>query len=312
VDNEEVTSYPNSYYENAKPVISYSQWEIFIAYRIGPTGAIKQKTKWIEYNWSIETDIPGTNADCINPSVTGRRGPSASLARVYIAYENFGAIYFKQANRVADSWDFGDFAEEPVNLSALSGFNLNRYPVISLSDKNSDNRYLMVSWQGIYNGTPTNPLPKTDGTKPLYREAAVVRTGYGDETHWGTTSNFSNNVDYTSNGSLNTAYGSIMTWSESDGQYSKFVRRRNPLGYDAITPLFTNGIHTLVSNGTEFVIMKAMVFDKSTNAPYLLNRCANDFTYIPDGFGKITESGVVDISFGRSGIVEKKRYRVCL
>ncbi len=297
---EEVTSYPSSYYGNAKPVVSYTQWEIFIAYRTGPTGGIKQKTLWIEYSWSTETDIPGTNGDCKNPTVTGRRGPGASVARVYIAYENFGTIFYRQASRIDTIWQY---IAAPINLSALSGFTLNRYPVISLSDKNSANIYLMVSWQGIYDANPTNPLPKTDGTKPLSRKAAVVKTGY--DTNWGTTSSFNNNVDYTSNGSLNTAYGSIMSWSESDGQYSKYVRRRNATGYDPITPVTPNGIHTLISNGSEFGNVKAMVFDKSTNAPYMLNWCTNDFTYIPDGMGKISESGIVDISFGRSGIVEK-------
>ena len=301
MDYEEVTSYPNSYYGNAKPVISYTQWEVFIAYRTGPTGAIKQRTKWsdaLTWWWGNEADIPGTNADCINPSVTGFRQPG-NTTFVHIAYENFGAIYFREAYRIAASWTY---SSAPVNLSARSGFNLNRYPVISLSN-NSANRYLMVSWQGIYNGTPTNPLPKIDGTDPLYREAAVVKTGYG--TSWSTPSSFSNNVDYTSNSSLNTLYGSIMTWSESDGEFSKYVRRRIPTGYDPITSLSNNGIHTLVSNGTEFVIMKAMVFDKSTNAPYFLNRCTDDFTYIPDELGKISEAGIIDIGYGRSGIVEK-------
>jgi hypothetical protein len=98
-----------------------------------------------------------------------------------------------------------------------------------------------------------------------------------------------------------------MTWSESDGEFSKYVRRRTPFGYDAITSLSDDGIQTLVSNGSEFGNIKAMVFDNSTNAPYLLNRCANDFTYIPDGFGKLSESGIIDISYGRSGIIEKNR-----
>ncbi|MBT8378059.1 MAG: T9SS type A sorting domain-containing protein [Ignavibacteria bacterium] len=47
-----------------------------------------------------------------------------------------------------------------------------------------------------------------------------------------------------------------------------------------------------------------MVFDTGTNAPYFLNRCTNDFTYIPD-FGKITDGEIVDISYGRSGVVER-------
>ena len=66
-----------------------------------------------------------------------------------------------------------------------------------------------------------------------------------------------------------------------------------------------NGIHTLVSNGNEFGSIKAMVFDNLTDAPYFLNRCTNDFTENWSGFGKITEAGVIDISYGRSGIIEK-------
>lgn len=305
---EAAATYSNSYYGNAKPVVSYTQYEIFIAYRTYPAGAIKERTLWsdggptYDWSWGDSTDIPGTNTYCVNPTVTGRRGPA--LARIYIAYESLGAIYFKRASRVAEhSWDFAHFNDgEPVILSASSGFNINRYPVISLSD-NSLNRYLMVSWQGIYDSNPTNPLPKIDGTKPLYREASVVKTGY--ETGWSTPSSFSNNVDYTNNSSLNTAYGSVMTWSESDGQYSKYVVRRNTYGYDPIQSLSDNGIHTLVSNGNEFGSIKAMVFDNSTDEPYFINRCTNDFTYIPDGFGKITEDGTIDISYGRSGIIGK-------
>jgi hypothetical protein len=147
-------------------------------------------------------------------------------------------------------------------------------------------------------------MPKeTGGSEPLRRAAAVVKVGWGSS--WGTTSNFSDNVEITNNGSLNTTYGSIMSWSESNGQYSKYVRRRSPTGYDPITSLSTNGIHTLVSNGSELGNIKAMVFNKSTNVPYMLNWCTNDFTYIPDGLGKISEAGIIDIGYGRSGIVEK-------
>ncbi len=161
----------------------------------------------------------------------------------------------------------------------------------------------MVSWLGIYSADQHKiSLKGQVGSEPQYREAAVVKVGRG--TSWSTFSNFGNNVDFTNNGSLNTLYGSIMAWSESEGEYSKFVRRRNPFGYDAITALSSNGIQTLVSNGSGFNNIKAMVFNNSTSAPYLLNRCTNDFTYIPD-FGKISETEVVDISYGRTGVVGK-------
>lgn len=159
-DFDEVTTYPSSYFGSAKPVISFTQYEIFVAYRDGTAGGIKQKTKWSEggpvydWYWDDEADIPGTNADCINPSVTGWRQP-ANTAFIHIAYENFGVIFFNEAlRRDIDYgnhyWEYGDPEDYPVNLSALSGFNTNKYPVISLANQNSAERYLMVSWLGIY------------------------------------------------------------------------------------------------------------------------------------------------------------------
>ena len=302
-DNEIVATYPSSYYGNAKPVISYTTgWaqagEVFVAYRTNTTEGIKQRTRFFYMgnwsNWTTEAVIPGTNSYTVNPAVIGEPG------YIHFAYEYLYGIYYKFIWRQGFStWNFNTPTQY---LSSGSGFNYNSYPAISFSN-NSPNRYVLVSWQGVYDAQTQSPLPKENGSQPLRRAAAVVKVGYGQD--WGTTSNFSNNVDFTNNGSLNTLYGSIMTWSESNGQYSKYVRRRNPTGYDPITPLFQNGIQTLVSNGTEFGNVKAMVFNKSTNAPYFLNRCTNDFTYIPDGLGKITEDGVVDISYGRSGIVEK-------
>ncbi|MCU0344428.1 MAG: hypothetical protein MUF28_11490 [Ignavibacterium sp.] len=166
------------------------------------------------------------------------------------------------------------------------------------------NPYLMVSWQGVYDTQHESPMPKeTGGSVPLRRAAAVVKTGWG--TNWGTSSNFSNNVDFTNNGSLNTSFGSVITWSESNGEYSKYTVRRRVGEYDPIISLSDNGIHTFISNGNNFGSMKAMVFNKTVNPPYLLNRCTNDFTENWSGFGKITEAGIIDISYGRSGIVEK-------
>lgn len=46
--------------------------------------------------------------------------------------------------------------------------------------------------------------------------------------------------------------------------------------------------------------MKVMVFNTSTPAPYLLNKCTNSFP-----LNKVGETKTVDISYGRSGVVEK-------
>jgi len=46
-----------------------------------------------------------------------------------------------------------------------------------------------------------------------------------------------------------------------------------------------------------------MVFNTSTSAPYLLNKCTNNFTQ--GALAKVGETETIDISYGRSGVVEK-------
>jgi hypothetical protein len=304
--DEQLLSYSPSYFGNAKPVITYNTYgddgEVFVAYRRSSTGPIKQMTQWGKNgswsSWSSETYIPNTNGDCVNPSVTG------FSSSIYITYENFGTIYFLTAFREELLGNYSwNYIKNPINISAGSGFNLNRYPVISISK--NPNPYLIISWQGIYDASATNPgAPKAGGSEPLIRKGAVVKVGWS--TSWsGTTNNFGSNVEFTNNGSLDAAFGSVIAWSEVNGQYSKYTVRRRVGEYDPIITLSDNGIHTLISNGNNFGSMKAMVFNKTGNPPYLLNRCANDFTENWSGFGKITEAGVIDISYGRSGIIEK-------
>lgn len=97
-DAEIIASYPNSYYGNAKPVISYTTGssttgEIFVAYRKNPTEGIKQRTRFYNFgnwsNWTTEADITGTNSYSINPAVIGQPG------YIHIAYEYLYGIYYK-------------------------------------------------------------------------------------------------------------------------------------------------------------------------------------------------------------------------
>jgi hypothetical protein len=59
----------------------------------------------------------------------------------------------------------------------------------------------------------------------------------------------------------------------------------------------------LISNGSGFDNIKAMVFNTSTSAPYLLNKCTNDFSQ--ELLAKTGETESINISYGRSGVVEK-------
>ena len=284
-----------------KPVVSFVLNQRLIIYKESPSSNLKYRIRTYTaptgWDWSsTPKDIPNTNQNSINPAVAGYK--SETEHNIVYQQDNTVIKYIHADYRSVEELRFCSFTD----LSLQSGFNINKYPTISFSEVSPP--YAMVSWLGIYDSQQQSPLPKEQGGfEPVYREAAVVRIGFS--TSWGTFSNFSDYVDYTNNGSLNTIYGSVMSWSESDGQYSKYVCRRNPYGYDPIQSLSDNGIQTMVSNGSEFGNIKAMVFNNSAEAPYLLNRCMNDFTYVPDGMGKLSEAGIIDISYGRSGIIEK-------
>src|SRR5690606_25744702 len=168
-----------------------------------------------------------------------------------------------------------------------------------ISFSNGFYQYVMVSWQGVYTGEVDEETQKLQGQR-LDRYAAVARVGFGQS--WGSFNNFSDNVKYTNNNSISNNAGSILTWSENNGQVSKYAKRRSNGIYDPITILSTNGIQPMVSNGTGFDNIKAMVFNTTTSAPYLLNRCNNDFSLE----FLMKENTDVFISYGRSGVVEKE------
>ncbi len=284
---ESFASYPSTYFGNAKPVIAFTSGQIFIVYRKNATEGLKERTKWNisgNWSWASEASIPQTNSNSTNPAVAGKFG------NMHIVFESLATIQYKFAYNQGPSWRYND----TLNLSSGSGFNQNYYPSISISV----NSYVMVSWQGVYTFVLDKTALKSDELS-MHRFAAVARVGYG--TNWGGFSNFSNNVKYTNNNSINAVAGSILSWSENNGQVSKYVKRRANGLYDPIGPLSTNGIHPIISNGSGFENIKAMVFNTSTSAPYLLNRCNNDFNI------ELLQKEATEqlISYGRSGVVEK-------
>ncbi len=287
-DNEVFTTCPSSYFGSAKPVISYNAAGVALVYRKNSTEGLKLRTKWFDgttWSWQAESTIPQTDANSINPSIIGETGI------IHIAFESQSAIKYKLAYNQGQNWLYYSL----IDLSAGCGFSQNNYPSISLS--NNPYRYVMVSWTGIYLAAADKKIAK-EQDESIRRYAAIAKVGYG--TSWGGFSNFSNNVKYTNNNSLNTSAGSILAWSESNGQYSKYVRRKTDGTYDAITSLSSNGIQTMVSNGSAFDNVKAMVFNTQTSAPFLLNKCTDSFP-----LNKVGKTETVDISYGRSGVVEK-------
>ena len=291
-DDEIFANCPGSYFGNSKPVISYNNGQVVLVYRKNSTEGLKIKTKWYlngVWTWQAESTIPQTDVNSINPSIIGEYG------KVHIAYESLSTIQYKLAYNQAQNWIYN----QVITLSSGSGFTTNNYPSVSMSE--GINPYVMVSWRGVYHSTMDKQAGKEQDIG-IRRYAAVTKVGYN--TSWGGFSNFSDNVNYTNNNSINSSYGSILAWSENNGQYSKYVKR-NPNGtYGTITSLSTNGIQPLVSNGSGFNDIKVMVFNASTSAPYLLNKCTNDFA--EGSLEKIDQTETISISYGRSGVVEKE------
>lgn len=287
-DSEIFATCTSSYFGSAKPVISYNPAGVALVYRKNSTEGLKVKTKWYDgttWSWQAESTIPQTDANSINPSIIGETG------KIHIAFESQSSIKYKLAYNQGLNWLYYSL----IDLSTGCGFSQNNYPSISLSQSLTPS--IMVSWTGIYLAAADKKVAK-EQDESIRRYAAVAKVGYN--ASWGGFSNFSNNVKYTNNNSLNTSAGSILAWSESNGQYSKYVRRKTDGTYDAITSLSSNGIQTMVSNGSAFDNVKAMVFNTQTSAPYLLNKCTDSFP-----LNKVGKTETVDISYGRSGVVEK-------
>jgi len=297
-DSEPVTTYPDSYFGKAKPVISYTNDAIFIAYRKDDTGGIMQKTKFNNsgtWNWAAEEVIPGTDQYSKNITVAGENDD------IHIAFERLNSIDYIMGYIQGNHWDF----YSPKNISSGSGFNTNAYPSISFSN-DFQNPYAIISWVGTYTPYLQNlqksSAKQQSGGISLNRSVAVSRVGLG--SYWGGFHNTGSYVNYTNNNSLSNTEGSIITWSEQGGQYSKYVKRNSGGYYEDVQSLSTNGIQPFVSNGSTFQEIKAMVFNNSTGKPYLINRCTNDFS-IPV-LGKKSNDEIVDISYGRSGVIENQ------
>lgn len=294
-DEEVFATCPSSYFGSVKPVISYNSGQISLVYRKNSTEGLKISTKRNSggvWSWLAEATIPETNANSINPSIIGENG------KLHIAFESLLTIKYKMGYyRGGSAWEFDPL----ITLSSGTGYSSNFAPSISLCQYTYP--YVMVSWRGHYSTTLEKNLSKTEDYS-IDVNAAVAKVGYG--TSWGGSSSFSNNVNYTNNNSLNSSLGSILTWSESSGSITKFVKRNSNGTYGTITNLSVspaNGIQSFVSNGSNFSEMEAMVFNTSTSAPYLLNRCTNDFSQ--GALEKVVEGQLSEITFGRSGVVEK-------
>jgi len=158
----------------------------------------------------------------------------------------------------ADIIRFCEFAD----VSQGSGFEKNVFPSISIYVCYYDPPHIfrspIVSWTGIAEFRAEKSLSKENYESPTTYNVLVRPGAY---MGWGTFFVAGNNVNFTNINSRSAGNeGTIVTWSENNGQYSRCVKRENA-SYNNVSTLSHNGIQTMVSNGNDFSDMKATAFN---------------------------------------------------
>ena len=239
--------------------------------------------QWV---WSQEYDVPFTNQNTLNWSVASNK-----LADYNIAFQQgITKIYYLHADPRGDTLRFCSLTD----LSNATGYNYNYNPSISYFRENYDK--VMISWTGIRQLYMDKKIAKTN-VEDMTAHNAVVKVGYGG--NFSNYSSFSNNVKFTNNNSLINYAGNVIAFSTHNGQFTKYVKRENNQ-YSNIQYLSNSGIFPLISNGNNFGEVKAVVFNSSTSAPYLLTECTNNFSQQLEKGNELLNS---KISYGRSGIL---------
>ena len=282
-----------------KPVVSSVSNQRFIIYKKNSNSNLKYRIKTfnsITQNWvwsSVEKDVPESDQYSTNPAVIGNK----NLLEHHIVWQQYSSsIKYQHADyRSYDELRFCQYTDVSNNC----GFGTNQNPSISVSWENPNHK-VQISWQGIYLAALEKIISKEDEVS-LKRYEAVTRLKNGNS--WGSFRNFGSNVKYVQSGSLNSTNGAVIAWSESNGNYTKYVKRRTDTTYDPTVSLSTNGIYALVSNGSTFENLKASVFNTLTSAPYLINNCTNDFSV--EFLDKINSNGSIDLTYGRAGVIGK-------
>ena len=148
-ETEQIAICSTESFGNAKPVISYDNLVVFIAYRKDITGGIYQKSKWYvggSWDWGSEGLIPNTNSYSINPTVAGKSN------NIYFAYEHNLSIKYIFVYHQGQNWQYSNYTA----LSKGSGYDINQFPSISVAGSVNP----VVSWVGHSNIIPPDRMGK--------------------------------------------------------------------------------------------------------------------------------------------------------
>lgn len=283
-----------------KPVVSSTKEQRLIVYKRSPSSNLNYRIRtysYTFYKWiwgSAAYDIPDTDQYSINPSIVGNK----IIQEHHIVYQQ-GTSVIKYKHADYKDLDELRFCQDTV-VSENCGFTINQNPSVSVAWISPLYHQVQISWQGIQHNVLDKIIAKEE-EYGLWRYEAVTRLK--SDSSWSSFRNFGSNVKYVQSGSLNATDGAIIVWSESNGLYSKYVKRNSGTNYSTTQNLSTNGIYTLVSNGDTFGDIKAVVFNNLTSEPYLLNKCTNDFSQLI--LSKDGDTETIDISYRRAGVIGK-------
>jgi hypothetical protein len=298
-DTEEVSTVTGSYSStNCTPVLGLNTF-LHIIYKNGNNGYMILKRGSVNITSGIilssSTTLAQAGNYAKNPTIAVNK---SGLPNIRIAWEGLGLlnstdIYSAKFNA------FNSQLEEITNISSGNGYPVNYSPSISIA-----NGKPVVSWTGFFDG---NMHKITGEQDEIMRVRALVKvkgaTGWGSFTELGDNVNFVNNNSVTS-----VAEKTVIVWSQGTSPQSKWIRRdgsssSNP--FSNIGNLSHSGIEHQVTTGTNFDNMTAMVFNKQS-VPYYFIKSTTNFSQDPIG-GGIEKIGTLEqISYGRSGIINKQ------
>ena len=282
-------SIPSSSFGGAKPVIAYTNGEVYVAYKESASSTLKF---WRNYQdglgqWQTASgNIPNTTSNSINVTLASKDSPND----IHIAWQErtttgtANSIKYLYSSLAGTTRDYLFYA----TISGKSGFIHNLNPSISYYTSGGS-RCPIVSWTGREDEGPAS--------------RTVIRPK--SSTLWGSYMVTGSNVGNTVNQSVTGSDNTLIAWTENIST-TKYARRINALYSCVGSELSHYGTDISLSGGNSLSQIKALVFKGTGTPPYLINKNIIDFSanciFTEQALSKITENDTI-VTFGRSGIV---------
>ncbi len=279
-----------SLYSTIYPVVAATQTEVFVLYKKNNTTGLQYKRKY----WDGRQWINVPTATLLNTDGTSCKPSLASWYTndvIHIAWQQ-GDTQIRYLYSYRQSFN-RNFASYNI-ISIGSGNEKNINPSISLHTGQS---FPIVSWTGLYINTTEKTVAK-ENSQTIYMRRVTARTKAAD---WGSFYQAGSDVNYSNSSSTNSGTAeSVISWSQSNGSVSKWVKRVNGT-YLGIYNLTYAGIIPHMSGGTSLANIKTLTFKNNTSPVFYAETDNTDFSQNPL---KKTDA-VYDLTYGRKGVLFK-------